>query len=207
MSMNKDWQGTSTKEWYERRVIAIEKIYGAYDALTENGAEIAERGSNQQILCPFHSDTRPSARYYGTTGKEHFHCFTCKVHESAVGLYARFKNIKHSEALIQLERRFNLKTPRRPEETIHESIVEKSSHYESEAWSDVPRVLELLEKKLMRLRDKVALTDFVRFCRVLDTVKWDFEHNGRASTPPMIEILIKLRKVMDDSMVSDVICD
>jgi len=194
------------QEWMQRRVAAIEKVYGAYDVLTEHGVEIPERGTNQQVACPFHgADRRPSARYYGTTGKEHFHCFTCKVHESAVGLYAKFKNIKFNEALTQLERRFHIKTPRMPEDAIREP-VEKSSHYESEAWKDVSRVLELLEKKLMRLRDKVALIDFIRFCRVLDTVKWDFDHNGHISTPPMIDVLIKLRNMMDNP-ITDVICD
>lgn len=159
-------------------------------------------------VVPFHgADARPSARYYGATGKEHFHCYACKIHESSVGLYARFKNIKHSEALTQLERRFGIKTPRRPEETVHESATEKNSHYESDAWSDAPRVLDLLEKKLTRLRDKASMVDFVRFCRVLDTVRWDFDHNGNVSTKPMIEILGKLRKMMDDSMNIDMICD
>lgn len=198
---------TSEQEWYKRRVEAVEKVYGAYDVLTEHGVEIPDRAMNLQLACPFHGpDNRPSARYYGATNQEHFHCYACKVHETSIGLLAKFKNIKYNEALVQLERRFGIKVPRKPEESITES-VEKSSHYESEAWKNIPRVLDLLEKKLMRLRDKASMIDFIKFCRVLDTVKWDYDHNGNVSTPPMISILDKLRKLMDASINTGGICD
>lgn len=196
----------STQEWMQRRAEAVERMYGAYDVLTEHGVEISERGTNQQVLCPFHNEKNPSARYYGATGKEHFHCFGCKAHGSAIGLYARFENLKFGEALSKLEKRFGIKTPKRPEDAVRESSVEKNSKYESEAWGDVPRVLEMLEKKLMRLRDRVAMHDFVRFCRVIDTVRWDYEHNSCKATQPMIDILIKLRKIMDDSINVNAIC-
>jgi hypothetical protein len=196
----------ATQEWMQRRVEAIERVYGAYDVLTERGVEISERSTNQQVLCPFHNEKNPSARYYGSTGKEHFHCFGCKAHGSAVSLYAKFENLKFGEALSKLEKRFGIKIPKRPEDAIKEPTTEKNSKYESDAWSDVPRVLIVLEKKLMRLRDKVAMCDFIKFCRVLDVVKWDYEHNGCKPTQPMIDVLIKLRKMMDDSMNAEMVC-
>lgn len=198
---------TSNKEWYERRVEAVEKTYDAYDALTEHGVEIPERGMDLQVLCPFHNEQRPSARYYGANSKGHFHCYACKVHENSIGLYARFKGIKFNEALVQLERRFHIKIPRRPEEAIQEPKDKGGPDYESGAWSDIPRVLGILENKLTRVRNKVSLVDYVKFCRVLDTIQWDLDHNGNVGTPQMTSILIKLRQKMDDAMAQELICD
>ena len=71
----------------------------------------------------------------------------------------------------------------------------KDGAYTSEAWSDVPRVLELMEAKLLRLRDKVPMMDFVKFCRLLDAVRWDFDKG--MPKEPMVMALAKARDLMD----------
>jgi hypothetical protein len=192
---------TSLQDWVRRRVSAVLKVYTAYDALTEHGHEIPDRHGDFQLSCPMHGpDTRPSARYYGAGPTPHFHCFTCKIHENGVGLYARFKGIKFMQALSDLEKRFSIKTPQKPESVGIKDPAERGQHYQSEAWQDVPRMLLLLEKKLNRLRDKIALVDFVKFCTVLDRVQWDLDHNGNKPTPEMVEVLVKVRDFMDQSM-------
>jgi hypothetical protein len=194
------------QEWIQRRVDAVDHVYGAFDALTEHGVEIPERSANFQIPCPYHNDSSPSSRYYGATNRTHFHCFVCKIHENGIGLYARFKGIKFIEALSTLERRFNIKIPRKPDSPEMKEPEDKGSHYESTAWSDIPRVLAMLEKKLVRLRDKASLIDFVKFCKVLDSVQWDLDHNGNVGTPQMSDVLIKVRKMMDELTARESIC-
>jgi hypothetical protein len=197
---------TSHQEWIKRRVDAVQKVYSAYDALTEHGYEIPDRHADFQLSCGFHGpDTRPSARYYGSGTSPHFHCYTCKIHEYGVGLYARLKGLKFMDALKELERRFDIKIPKRPESHDFKDPTEKGYDYKSEAWSDVPRVLEMLEKKLMRLRGRVSLIDFVRFCKVIDAVQWDLNHNGNQATPEMVAILTKVKELMDQPTNADII--
>ncbi|MGW8179365.1 MAG: hypothetical protein ACWGQW_11485, partial [bacterium] len=101
------------------------------------------------------------------------------------------------EALKDLERRYRLKVAKRPEgPPIEEPKDKSSSTYESEAWSDVTRVLPMLERKLLRLRDRVSLNDYVKFCRLLDRVTYDFDKSKGESTPAMIEALSLLRNKM-----------
>ena len=195
---------TAHQDWVRRRVEAVQKTYNAYDALTEHGSDLPNRHGDFQLSCPFHGpDSRPSARYYGANANPHFHCYTCKVHEYGVGLYAKFKSLKFMQALVDLERRFGIKIPKRPEGVDIEEPAEKGAEYKSGAWDDVPRVLELVEKKLIRLRRKLSLIDFVRFCKVVDTIQWDLTHNGNKATPEMSQALAKLRELMDNSINVD----
>jgi DNA primase len=189
-------------EWIRRRSDAVEQTYDTYDVLTENGIEIPDRNTDFQISCPFHGpDRRPSARYYGSSSKPHFHCYTCKFHAGPIDLYAKFKNVHFMDALKELERRFQIKVPRRPNYDEETKTRDKSTpNYKSDAWKDVPRVLEALEKKLIRIRDKVSMLDYVKFCRVLDAVQWDLKHNGDKQTPEMVQILDRLKMKMDESI-------
>jgi hypothetical protein len=197
---------TAYQDWVRRRVEAVQKVYTAYDALTEHGVELPNRHADFQISCPFHgADSRPSGRYYGANANPHFHCYTCKTHEYGVGLYAKYKSLKFMQALADLEHRFGIKIPKRPEGSGIKEPADKGADYVSDAWSDVPRVLELMEKKLGRLRDKVSLIDFVRFCKVVDSIQWDLTRNGNQATPEMSKALMKLKEVMDNSINVDLI--
>jgi hypothetical protein len=195
---------TAHQEWIERRIAAVHKVYDAYDVLIEHGHEIPTRHMDLQLSCDFHGpDARPSARYYGANANPHFHCYTCKTHEYGVGLYAKYKSLKFMQALSDLERRFGIKIPKRPDAPDIKEPADKGAEYQSDAWNDVPRVLELMEKKLKRLRYRTALIDYVRFCKVLDTIQWDLTHNENKPTPEMSIALSKLRELMDKSVSPD----
>jgi len=181
------------RKWIDRRVSAIKAVYGTYDCLTENGVELVDENTDLQISCPFHKDRRPSARYYATaSGSPHFHCFTCKLHLDSINLYMKFRGVEFMQALSELERRFGISVPRRPE-----SPELQPDEPEPDRWADVPRMLGLLERKLLRLRDRTSMIDFVKFCRVLDAVGYDLERNGNNPTPSMAIALNRLREMMD----------
>lgn len=188
-------------DWIKRRVKAVLESYSVYDALTENGVELIDQHTDLQIACPFPGhgpDRRPSARYYSGGGRDPvFHCFKCKFHLNSIGIYSKFKNTNFMDALSELERRFSIRVSRKPDAPEFKDPVERGADYISSQWQDVPRMLKLLEDKLIRLRNKVPLIDFVKFCRVLDAVSWDFDHTGK-STPEMISALQKLRSKIED---------
>ena len=192
-------QKTAYQEWVNHRIQAVDSKYSIYDILLENGIELADQFTDLQISCPFHKDQRPSARYYGSRNG-HFHCYSCKTHaNNSITLYAKFRHLEFMPALKELERRFGIKISRKPDVLDREEPTDKiSSEYKSHAWNDIPRLLQILENKLLRIRDHTSLIDYAKFCRVLDVVQWDFDKNQNQATPAMIEILKKLRKKMDE---------
>ena len=105
------------------------------------------------------------------------------------------------EALSALERRFGVKVPKRPE-GVPIAPSDRGDGYVSEAWGDVPRVLVILEGKLKRLRDKCGMAEYVKYCRLLDAVQWDFDVLGKP-TPEMVAVLMKAAAAMDDAAVRD----
>lgn len=183
------------REWIKRRIKVVLEHYGVFDALTEIGVELQDRDTSMQIKCPWHgADDNPSARYYSGPDSR-FHCFTCKLHLNGIDILAKSRGIEFMRALSELEHRFNIKVPRQPKIDIG-LPTDKNSSYMSEAWADVPRVLTMFELKLIRIRDRVALSDYIKWCRVIDAVRWDLDHNG-SQTPDMVSALIKLKDIID----------
>jgi hypothetical protein len=101
------------------------------------------------------------------------------------------------DALTELERRFRIKIPRKPEGPTIVDPVDRGSSYVSDKWHDVPRVLALLEQKLLRIRDKCAMVDYVKFCRVIDAIRYDFDKTEKV-TPDMVAVLRRAGSMMDD---------
>jgi len=194
---------TEHQQWIRRRADAVRQVYTAYDALIEfgQGEALIDQDTAIQVSCPFHGvDARPSARYYPSSGSrsDYLRCYYCKENWDALNLFMKFRGLQFMDALKELERRYRLKVPKRPDGTpIEEPKDRSSSEYVSEAWLDVPRVLDMLEKKLARVRDRASLIDYVRFCRVLDRVRWDLDLAKGEPTDAMVQILDKLRKAMD----------
>jgi DNA primase len=163
--------------------------------MLEAGIELIDKDTELQIRCPWHGpDNTPSARYYA--GQDpHFHCFTCKLHMRGIDIFGKLHNLKFMGALSELERRFNIKVPRRPETDI-EAPEDRNGQYQSKAWDDIPRVMDMLEAKLLRLRNSVPMTDYIKWCRILDAIRWDLDHNGGQPLPQMSIALSKLRNMM-----------
>lgn len=191
---------TLNQEWIRERIRAVSERYDVYDALVEEGIELGDRNMTVQVRCPLPGhgpDNTPSARYYaaGESGKPYFYCFKCKGRFDGIGMLARLRGMEFMRVLSELERRLGIKIPLRPEVKLHIPI-DKNSSYESEAWSDVSRVMTMLEKKLVRCREKVSLLEFVKWCRVIDAVRWDLSQCGGKATPEMVQILVKLNGIM-----------
>ena len=58
------------------------------DVVRRLGIETERRGSQTRALCPFHQDSRPSLNLYqaDSASPEHFHCFACGAHGTAIDL-------------------------------------------------------------------------------------------------------------------------
>lgn len=190
------------KEWVRRRAAAVREKYEAYDALLEIGVEgIVDPETPVSVFCPFHPNKNtPAARYYPPIGRKngYLRCFTEKENWDSINLYAKARGKRFMDALTELERRYRIHVPKRPEAPAYVEPVERGEKYESDKWSDVPRVLAIVEGRLTRLRDRVEMQDFVRFCRVSDAVSYDFDKLGK-STPEMAAALRKLMQRMEEA--------
>lgn len=196
-----DFKSTSEKEWVQRRVSAVSKRYSAYQALTDNGVEILDEATSIQLFCPFHDNKHtPAARYYAASGNNdgHFYCFSCKIRLDGIGLFSRFNNIPWFEALSKLEKKFGINIPK-VDLTSPIAIVDRGEGYKSSARSDIPRMLTLLESKLTRCRSKASLPEYVRVCRVLDEIEWNFDISGKADEN-MITSISRAEDLMNDVM-------
>ena len=208
--MTEQVEKTEFQEWIERRVESVRQKYTTYQCLIENGFSdvLGDEASAVQISCPLPEhgpDRRPSARYYPSGGRrdyDHVHCFKCKASLDAINLYSRLKGQKFMDALSALERRFGIKLPRKPEPLPIAAPINKDANFVSEKWSDIPAVLTLLENKLKRIRDRCSLIDYVKFCRVIDVIQWDYERIRKA-TPEMATILSRCMQMMDNCMVAN----
>lgn len=196
---------TSLQEWTSRRVHAVRNAYSAFACMNEHGFGdmLVDITTSVQTICPFHGpDRNPSARFYPAgSGRSYdiVRCFKCKENWDCVNLYAKFKGLRFMDALQDLERRFRIRIPKRPEATEFIEPSERGSDYVSDKWNDVPRILSVLETKLSRMRDTAPLADYVRFCRVLDAIQWDLDKAGGKQNADMVRILAKLRDAMEET--------
>jgi hypothetical protein len=196
----------SHKDWIRRRADEVRNHVSAFQLLHEHGlgGMLVDEITAIQIQCPnpgHGPDNRPSARYYPAQGarSDYVRCFKEHTNWDSIQLYMMLKGLPFMEALKDLERRFRIRIPKRPEGSpIQDPKDKSSSNYASEAWLDVPRVLNILENKLLRIRNKVSLPEYVKFCRVLDNVQHDLNLLQNQSTPAMMNILNKLRSLMNE---------
>jgi len=199
---------TTAQEWIRRRADAVRAKYTAYACLHEHGhgEHLVDEDTPISIFCPFHGNVNTmAARYYPASGRksDYVRCFRCHENWDCLNLHMKFKGQTFMEALRELERRFRIQVERQPEEAEPEPVVDKSSsNYVSEAWSDVPRVLFMLEERLGRMRETASLHEFVRFCRVLDSVSYDLDRAKGEQTQEMVEVLAALRARMDASQAA-----
>jgi len=194
---------TSFQEWIKARANAVRAVYSTFDCLNENGhgEEIPDETTPVQIQCAFHgADRKPSARYYPRSGTRHDYvrCYKCRENWDSINLYAKFRGARFMDALAELERRFKIHVLRRPEGPEIVEPADRGAAYVSDKWSEVPRVTAILEAKLLRVRDRCGMTDYVKFCRVIDAVTWDFDKLQKA-TPEMAAALKKVMDRMDEA--------
>lgn len=166
---------TAHREWVRLRANAVLSKYSAYRALLDQNITLLDEDTSLQILCPFHEDkNKPSSRYYAGSGrdKSHFYCFKCKIKLDGIGLFAKFQGIPWMSALEKLERKYDIKIPKPESQFV---VQQKTQEKELDV------LLDLLEKKLRRNRDKMSLLDFTKACRMIDAIIWDYNKLGRSN--------------------------
>jgi hypothetical protein len=184
------------KDLFNQRVETVLRSYSAYTALAEGGVPMSSKESvSFQMKCPWHGkDNRPSARFYsgGCSEKSRFYCFKCQMGLNAVGIYSKFNNLSFVDALKKLESRFGIIPKQSSQEPSSE--VWKDYNYTSSKWDDLVSLIEVCENKLKSLNKRCSLQSYIRFCRVIDHVSYDYKNNGSKQT---VDMVFALRTLLD----------
>lgn len=209
--MMKDLEDLDIKEWIRKRANEVRSRFSAYDCLHENGhgEMLVDLDTPVQVSCPFHGpDNRPSGRYYPSSGyrSDYLRCYTCKENWDAINLYMKFRGLEFMEALKELEKRFHVQVPRSPKKIELPIPEDKKEDYTSEAWTDIPRVISIVESKLLRNRNNIALIDFIKICRLIDAIDYDFEklkEPDAGTKANMVGALLKAKDRIDEIKIPD----
>lgn len=193
---------TSLQEWIKKRANAVRQAYTAFTCLNEfgHGEMVVDESTPSQMPCPYHgADNKPSARYYPRSGgrSDYVRCYKCRENWDSINLYAKFRGLRFMDALTDLERRFRIKVLRKPEGPEIVEPSERRSGYVSDKWGDVPRVLAILERKLSSIHDKCGMSDYVKFCRLIDSIQYDYDRT-QIPTPDMVQALSRAMVMIDD---------
>lgn len=80
------------------------------DVARRLGMELERKGKDVRALCPFHQDTQPSLILYqaDSNSPEHFHCFSCGAHGTAIDLVKRREGLEFLPAIEWLARNFGI---------------------------------------------------------------------------------------------------
>ncbi len=188
----------------KERITNVMKVYSAFDALTEGGInDVFDETVDTQMKCPWHgADNRPSSRYYygGSKVRSHFYCFKCHMRLNSVSIFSKFNNIRFMDALKKLESRFGIKVKDRNEISV--IFKDKDHKYVSDKWSDIESLIVLAENKLLRIKDKCHLHDYVKFCRIIDNISYDFIKT-QSGNQDMSKAMFKLFNMMNEIVELD----
>jgi DNA primase len=179
-------------EWLEQRVENIHQHVSAHDVLTRHGVGLRRGGSvPEQICCPFHSDSQPSARYYPEADSPSgLYCFACHQRWDAIALWKQFTGTeKFSEVLRQIERAFGLRTP----EVLS---LAREPEVDDGSRAEVEQLFKICEDRMRQHRDRFEMMRHVRLGQVLDHQHYYWEHgliDAATVTARLQAILAKIR--------------
>jgi CHC2 zinc finger len=192
----------SVREWiYQRKDTLLDKV-SAQDVLRYFGVVLKFSGGDrpEQILCPFHSDSNPSARVFPSQGGKPsaFYCFTCgEKPKDIFGLWKAFKGdpeMKFSVVLRGLEEAFGIDTPEPPKRDF---FAPESLRGPSEEELEIRDLLDVCERRLRDAKPNFQMKGFLVVGQCLDRLHFRIEKGTiepEAAKAVMRKILDKIRE-------------
>jgi DNA primase len=152
------------------RAVNVRNQISIFHALQFIGVRLIHGHSTQQIICPFHDDTKPSARVYQDSGK--LFCFTCHKLWDSVSVVMESKQVDFPKAIEILEEAFKLQSPLENLPLTVRYNVEKKQ-------STAPGLHQLssyVEERILAVRKKIGLKKFCKYLTVLDLTAFYFQN-------------------------------
>ena len=192
--------GTAFREWTAIRKDTLRDKVKAHDVLRYFGISLKFSGSEhrEQIPCPFHDDSDPSARVYpdeGPNSPSGLYCWTCfgGKRKDIFDMWKSFKGdegMRWTQILRGLEEAFGIEAPKAPT-LSHENY--ESIRGPSEEEVDVQDLLKVCERRLRDSKPSFKMEGFMVVGQCLDRLHHRLEKNliGLAEAKTVI------RKVLD----------
>lgn len=138
--------------WIASRVTIFQvmQALGVYDGGDE---------TTRQMLCPVHSDSRPSARVYADENR--VHCFTCGAGWDVFALVMTIQRVDYRAAASWLMETFHLDAASAPDDVRAVLALPTGT---------VAPLFTHAEARVRSLRSQLSLTDYTKLTMALDIV-------------------------------------
>jgi hypothetical protein len=164
--------------WVDQRKEALLEKVSAHDVLRYFGVDLKFGGDHQeeQICCPFHGDSNPSARVFPDIGgrPSHVFCYVCRG--KGWDIFALWKlfnsdpEMKFTAVLRGLEKAFGLTTPEAPD--MSRDPIQQGPTEEELV---VIKLLDACENRLRNNKAVFALEAFLKIGKLLDQLHYQVE--------------------------------
>lgn len=152
----------------ELRAINIKSRITIFQSLEFVGVHLLHGHETQQIICPFHDDTKPSARAYGDSNK--LFCFTCHKTWDVITVVMMSKQLSFPMAIEAIEKQFKLDSPLENLALTVKYNVEKKH----KSTDSVMALHAHVEERLIASREQMELERYARFLTALDVITFNF---------------------------------
>ena len=198
---------------HQRRDTLLERL-SAHDVLRHFGVNLKFEGSSreEQICCPFHEDSTPSARVYETQGKSKsgLYCYTCRKRWDIFKLWGEFKgdpDMKFMAKLYGLERAFGFETPEPPTREDDIDYTDFKTDEEAVELEKTIGLLDVCERCLRDNRSCFMLDGFLLLGQALDRLHYQVARDSIELSKAQLrsrQILAKIReKVLNAEAAQD----
>jgi hypothetical protein len=187
-------------DWFNQRKEALTDKVSAHDVLRHFGVKLKFGGSDreEQIQCPFHNDSNPSAKVYPANGRRpsHLYCFACRGHGWDIfdlwKLFQGNSEMKFTQVLRGLEEAFGLEASD-PPYRVGDFDFDQAPRGPSEEDLEVQRLLDVCERRLRDSKSSFKLAGFLVVGQCLDRLHYRIEKGLLKAT----EAKTIARKILD----------
>jgi hypothetical protein len=164
--------------WVNQRKEVLKSSVSAHEVLKHFGVSLKFNGDRmEQICCPFHGDSDPSARFYTAQGDKSsgVYCWVCRKRWDIFELWKEFQGdteMKFTAVLFGLEKAFGIITPEAPDMTRDD--VPRGPTEKEQAVLDR---LDVCERRLKLAKPQFQLKGFLILGKLLDNLHYQVKHN------------------------------
>jgi DNA primase len=170
---------------FEIRAVTIRSKVNIFQSLEMIGVKLIRGAQTQQIVCPFHDDTKPSARVYEDTGK--LFCFTCHKLWDPIQLVMEKYEVSFEQAIERIESHFHIDPNKIDLPTAIRYNVSRPQ---------TPNLYHLaayVEDRLIANRRSLGLKKYVKALYALDVFRYNYQ-KGKITSEDFRHALAEIGK-------------
>jgi len=132
------------------------------------GVNLLHGHSTQQVLCPFHDDSKPSARIYQDTNK--LFCFTCHRLWDPISVVMQKSDLSFEQAVEKIQEHFHITPP-----TENTLFLVQQNLRRVEVKETSPYFFFYVQDTLISHKSTLGLKIYSRLLVALDVAQFNFQ--------------------------------